>query len=597
MRECLGIAPDRPHAVTPADAANVFGVLSLVFWALTLVVCVKYLAFVLRADNRGEGGILALAALLDKKSDRRMRLAIPILLALFGAGLLYGDGAITPAISVLGAIEGLSEQRPALSYLVVPISAGILIFLFWIQRYGTHRIGAISGWVTLVRYIAIGTIGLVHVVHHPTVLGAVSPHYAVLFLAHHGTHGFLLLGAVVLCVTGGEALYADMGHFGRRPIRVAWVTIAFPGLLRNYLGQGALYLEKGASVGNPFYGLVSGPFVIPMLVIATAAAIMASQALFSGAYSLTHQAVQLGYLPRVTVVHTSHKMEGQIYIPEVNYLLMVATVTLMFAFRSSSNFASAYGIAVTGTMGITSYLYFLVCRRNWHYSMRAALALFIPFVLIDLAFFSANAVKIAAGGWFPLTVGAGVFAVMTTWWRGRHALSAVMESGTIPDEAFLQDIANTPLPRVAGTAVFMSSGTGGIPNVMLHHVKHNKVLHKQVVLLSIVTENVPFVRGDAALHVRERGNGFYRVVSRAGFMQEPHVPRILGRCEKHDLLVNLADTTYYLGRQTLITRGSAPLARWRMQLFAFLARNARPPTSFFNLPPNRVVELGLQIEL
>ncbi len=597
MRECLGISPDRPHAVTPADAANVFGVLSLVFWALTLVVCVKYLAFVLRADNRGEGGILALAALLDKKTERRTRLAIPILLALFGAGLLYGDGAITPAISVLGAIEGLSEQSPALSYLVVPISAGILIFLFWIQRYGTHRIGAISGWVMLVWFVAIGATGLVHVVHHPTVLGAISPHHAVMFLANHGTHGFLLLGAVVLCVTGGEALYADMGHFGKRPIRFAWFTIAFPGLLLNYFGQGALYLDKGTSVGNPFYGLVSGPFVIPMLVIATAAAIMASQALISGAFSLTHQAVQLGYLPRVTVIHTSHKMEGQIYIPEINYLLMVSTVTLVFAFRSSSNLASAYGIAVTGTMGITSYLYFLVCRRNWHYSLRAALALFIPFVLIDLAFFSANAVKIAAGGWFPLSVGAGVFAIMTTWWRGRYELSAVMESGTIPDAAFLEDIAHAPLPRVAGTAVFMSSGTGGIPNVLLHHVKHNKVLHKQVVLLSIVTENVPFVLRESSLQVRELGNGFYRVVARAGFMQEPNVPKILARCQKHDLVVNLPDTTYYLGRQTLITHGRAPLARWRKQLFAFLARNARPPTSFFNLPPNRVVELGLQIEL
>jgi KUP system potassium uptake protein len=388
-----------------------------------------------------------------------------------------------------------------------------------------------------------------------------------------------------------------MGHFGKRPIRLAWFTLAFPALLMNYFGQGALYLEKGSAVGNPFYGLVSGPFMIPMLLIATAAAIIASQALISGAFSLTNQAVQLGYLPRVTVIHTSHKMEGQIYIPEVNYMLMVSTVALVFAFRSSSSLAAAYGIAVTGTMGITSYLYFLVCRRNWNYSLRAALALFIPFVVIDIAFFSANAVKIAAGGWFPLSVGAGVFAVMTTWWRGRNELSKVMETGTIPDEAFLVDIGNTKLPRVAGTAVFMSSGTDGIPNVLLHHVKHNKVLHKQVVLLSIITENVPFVVGNTALQVRDLAHGFYRVIARVGFMQQPNVPKILARCEKHDLVVQAPDTTYYLGRQTLITSGHAPLARWRKQLFSFLARNSRPPTSFFNLPPNRVVELGLQIEL
>jgi KUP system potassium uptake protein len=597
MRECLGVSPDRPHAVTPVEAANVYGVLSLVFWALTLVVCVKYLAFVLRADNRGEGGILALAALVDRKIERRTRLAIPILLALFGAGLLYGDGAITPAISVLGAIEGLSEQSPALSYLVVPLSAAILIGLFWIQRYGTHRIGAVSGWVMLIWFVAISVTGMRYVVIHPGVLQAMSPHYAVLFLVHHGVHGFLLLGSVVLCVTGGEALYADMGHFGKRPIRLAWFTLAFPALLLNYFGQGALYLEKGTAVGNPFYGLVSGPMLIPMLLIATAAAIIASQALISGAFSLTNQAVQLGYLPRVTVVHTSHKMEGQIYIPEVNYLLMVSTVTLVLAFRSSSSLAAAYGIAVTGTMAITSYLYFLVCRRNWSYSLRAALALFIPFIVIDLAFFSANAVKIAAGGWFPLSVGAGVFAVMTTWWRGRNELSKVMETGTIPDEVFLEDIGQTRLPRVAGTAVFMSSGTDGMPNVLLHHVKHNKVLHKQVVLLSVLTENVPFVVGNTALQVRDLGHGFYRVIARVGFMQQPNVPKILGRCEKHNLVVTLPDTTYYLGRQTLITSGHAPLARWRKQLFSFLARNARPPTSFFNLPPNRVVELGLQIEL
>jgi KUP system potassium uptake protein len=579
--------------------SNVFGVLSLFFWALLLVICIKYLVFVLRADNKGEGGILALAALVEQ-TDRspRRKLSVPVLLALFGAGLLYGDGVITPAVSVLGAVEGISEQNPAFSELVVPISAAILIGLFWVQRVGTGRIGSVFGWVMLLWFVAIGVAGGRFILHRPEVLLAVSPHHAIEFLARNGLHGFLLLGSVVLCITGGEALYADMGHFGRTPIRVAWSAVVFPGLLLNYFGQGALFLEQGARVSNGFYDLVSDtPVLLPMVILATMAAIIASQALISGAFSLTHQAVQLGYLPRVSVVHTSHKHEGQIYIPEVNWLLMVACVALVFAFRSSSNLAAAYGIAVTGTMAITSFLYFLVVRRNWGYPLYIALALFIPFLAIDLAFFSANTTKIAAGGWFPLAVGVGAFAMMTTWWRGRLELSKQMESGTIPDDLFLADLAETRLPRVQGTAVFMTSGTGGMPNVLLHHVKHNKVLHRQVVLLSIATENVPFVVGNQSLSVRELDHGFYRVVARVGFMQQPNVPRVLSRCERHGLLVNPADTTYYLGRQTLLTTGQTRVARWRKILFAFLARNSRAPTEFFHLPPNRVVELGLQIEL
>jgi len=606
MREAFTANPER-GTLTP-NASAVMGITSLFFWALVLVVVVKYLVFIMRADNKGEGGILALAALVDRKIERRTRLAIPILLALFGAGLLYGDGVITPAVSVLGAIEGLSEQSPKFAELIVPISAAILIGLFWVQRYGTHRIGSVFGWIMLLWFIAIGAAGVPFILRHPQILLAASPHHAISFLANHGKLGFLMLGAVVLCITGGEALYADMGHFGKKPIRWAWSVIVFPGLLLNYFGQGALYLEEGTKVTNPFYDLVSGgPFLIPMIILATMAAIIASQALISGAFSLTNQAVQLGYVPRVTVVHTSHKAEGQIYIPEVNWALMVASVALVLAFKSSSALAAAYGIAVTGTMAITSYLYFLVCRRNWGYSIPAALALFIPFVSIDLAFFAANTEKIAAGGWFPLAVGVGVFVIMTTWWRGRFELSKTMETGTIPDELFLQDIGETPLPRVAGTAVFMSSGTDGMPNVLLHHVKHNKVLHKQVVLLSVVTENVPFAVGNNSLQVRELKHrnaegkevelGFYRVIARVGFMQQPNVPKILARCEKQKLVVNQADTTYYLGRQTLLTSGASKLARWRKMLFTFLARNSRPPTAFFNLPPNRVVELGLQIEL
>ncbi len=603
MSECL--SPKHAHAIHPQangmyEPAQVYGVLSLFFWALMLVVVLKYLVFVLRADNKGEGGILALAALVlqSDKAQRHTRLAAPILLALFGAGLLYGDGIITPAVSVLGAVEGLRELSPTMSELVVPISAAILVGLFWVQKAGTHKIGSVFGWVMLLWFFAIGAAGLPFIVRHPEVLQAMSPHHAAGFLYHNGMRGFLLLGSVVLCITGGEALYADMGHFGKTPIRVAWTVVVFPGLLLNYFGQGALYLEQGKAVSNGFYDLVSHtPFLIPMVILATMAAIIASQALISGAFSLTNQAVQLGYLPRVSVIHTSHRHEGQIYIPEVNWILMIASVSLVLSFKSSSNLAAAYGIAVTGTMAITSFLYFLVTRRHWHYPLYLALALFIPFIAIDLAFLGANIEKIAAGGWFPLAVGAGVFVIMTTWWRGRHELSRQMATGTVPDELFLADLEQNPLPRVSGTAVFMTSGAEGMPNVLLHHVKHNKVLHSQVVLLSITTENVPFVVGNQTVTVRDLGHGFFRVVARVGFMQEAHVPKLLARCERHGLHVSVADTTYYLGRQTLLTTGKARLARWRKIIFSFLTKNARAPTEFFHLPPNRVVELGLQIEL
>jgi KUP system potassium uptake protein len=374
----------------------------------------------------------------------------------------------------------------------------------------------------------------------------------------------------------------------------------FPGLLLNYFGQGALFLEAGPHanlIHNPFYELVGGHLLIPMIVLATLATIIASQALISGAFSLTSQAVQLGYWPRVTVVHTSHKAEGQIYIPEVNYLLMVACVALVLSYRSSDALAAAYGIAVTGTMAITSYLYYLVCRRRWGYSLGMALILFIPFVSIDLGFFSANSIKVVEGGWIPLAVGAAVFVIMTTWWRGRLELSKIMDAGTVPEDLFLMDIQATPLPRVPGTAVFMASSPDGIPNVLLHHVKHNKVLHKQVVLFSVHTENVPFVASQKSIEVKALGEGFFRVTARSGFMQTPDVPKFLSRCASRGIEWREADTTYYMGRQTLLTTGKVRVARWRKILFSFLSRNARPPTAFFALPPNRVVELGLQIEL
>jgi KUP system potassium uptake protein len=607
MKECLAWNAAHtfsPHAVPPTTE-NVLGVLSLMIWSLILVICVKYITFVLRADNKGEGGILALAALVAGNEGRKgRRLSIPILLGLFGTGLLFGDGVITPAISVLGAMEGLSEQSHALTSFVVPITLATLVGLFAVQRFGTGRIGVAFGPVLLVWFVSIGLIGLRWIIAQPAALSAFNPIHGVTFLAGNGMKGFIIVGLVFLCVTGGEALYADMGHFGRAPIRNAWFTIALPALLLNYLGQGAVFLENPlGTIRNPFYSAADGlhiggvSLLIPMLALSVMAAVIASQALISGVFSITHQAMQLGFWPRLTVVHTSEHTEGQIYIPEMNWALMAATIAVVLEFRTSSGLAAAYGIAVTATMGITSVLFYLVCRWRWNYSQAQALTFLIPFLIIDLAFFSSNALKLFDGGWFPLAIGVFVFVVMTTWWRGRSELSKIMDAGILPDEMFLADIAANPPHRVKGTAVFMSSNAGGIPNVLVHHMKHNQVLHEQVVLFSVETRAIPTVDLDKSLEVRELGHGFFRVVAATGFMQTPDVPKILGRCARRGIATTAMSTTYYLGRQTLLTSGMSKFARWRKLLFSFLSRNSRSPTEFFNLPPNRVVELGLQIEL
>jgi KUP system potassium uptake protein len=449
-------------------------------------------------------------------------------------------------------------------------------------------------------FVAIGVFGLRAIIREPSVFRAIDPRYGIDLLIHHGVHGFLLLGLVFLCVTGGEALYADMGHFGRGPIQRTWFAVVWPALLINYFGQGAVLLSyKVGTIKNPFYEAASielfgVSMLIPMLVLATMAAVIASQALISGVFSITRQAMQLGFWPRVTVVHTSAQTEGQIYIPEMNWLLMAGTIAVVLQFRTSSGLAAAYGIAVTGTMGITSYLFYLVATRRFGWTHGRALAFLVPFLMIDLAFFAANAIKILDGGWFPLAIGVCVFAVMTTWWRGRIELSQLMDAGTLPEELFLADITTNPPPRVKGTAVFMSSTPGGIPNVLVHHMKHNQVLHAQVVLLSVQTHAVPWIDTDKTIEVKDLGQGFYRVVAKVGFMQTPDVPKILGMS---GLSMEPMTTTYYLGRQTLLTSGKIRIAKWRKLLFSFLSRNARPPTAFFNLPPNRVVELGLQIEL
>ena len=593
------------HSVAPTPE-NVLGVLSLVFWAMTFVVSFKYLAFVMRADNRGEGGILALLALVGQRGPSQGARRWLILAGLFGAALLYGDGIITPAISVLGAVEGVSVATPAFEHLVAPIAVVIIVLLFAFQKRGTAAVGAVFGPVMLLWFVCIGLLGFRGILLDPSVLRAVSPTYAIDFFRADGVAGFLVLGSVVLVITGGEALYADMGHFGKRPIRLAWFTIAMPALLLNYFGQSALILHDPAAAANPFYHLVPGWALYPMIVIATSAAIVASQALISGAFSLTRQAVQLGYAPRVTIKHTSKTEIGQIYLPQVNAALGVGCVALVLGFRSSSNLAAAYGIAVTGTMIITTILFHRVVRERFGWSRAQAWPLTALFLGVDIAFFSANVIKVEEGGWFPLAVAAGVFILMTTWKKGREILNGSMRENSLPMELFLDDIGRRRPQRVPGTAVFMTSDQGGAPPVLLHHLKHNKVLHEKVVLVSVVTEEIPSVSELDRVQLKELGHGLWQVVAHYGFMESPNVPEMLRSLESRGsrdamglggLIVKPMETTFYLGRETLLPGGPAHLARWRKAIFIIMARNALPATQFFSLPPNRVVEMGAQIQL
>jgi KUP system potassium uptake protein len=610
-----------PHGV-PVTKQNVLGVLSLIFWSLNFIVTFKYLSVVMRADNRGEGGILALLALVRPHGEGRPpgRYRWLVAIGLFGAALLYGDGIITPAISVLGAVEGLSIATPALQQWVVPIAVVLISGLFAVQRRGTTRVGVMFGPMTGIWFICIAVLGVMGISRHPSVLAALNPWYAASFMWREGFQGFMVLAAVVLVVTGGEALYADMGHFGKRPIRVAWYTVVLPALGLNYFGQGAILLESAAAARNPFYALVPGWALYPMVAIATGAAIVASQALISGAFSLTRQAVQLGYCPRVNIVHTSSRTIGQIYIPQVNNLLWIACVGLVIAFRSSSNLAATYGVAVTGTMTTTTVLLLVVARNQWKWSLWKVTALGGLFLVVDLAFFGANLFKIPDGGWFPLLVATIVYLFMSTWKKGRARLSEIVLENTLPLDLFLTDIAKRKPLRVPGIAVFLTSVRGGAPPVLLHHLKHNKVLHEKVILLSVMGEEIPQVDEADRVKYRELGEGFCEVVAYYGFMETPDVPSMLQTLslEKSDgrkLRVEVMTTSFYLGRETLIpTDGKrsqkaakvAPsvdpgpprlkMARWRKKLFIFMTRNAQSATAFFGLPPNRVVELGAQIQ-
>jgi KUP system potassium uptake protein len=593
MRECFHGA----HGIE-ATHANVLGVLSLIFWAIVVVVTVKYHLYVLRADNRGEGGILALMALIPPRlRGRSQRRWLLVGLGLFGAALLYGDGMITPAISVLSAVEGLGVATPLFDPYVVPITIGILVVLFLFQRRGTAGVGAIFGPVMLLWFALLAVLGILWIVREPAVLAAVNPAHAVNFFLHNGVKGFLVLGSVFLVATGGEALYADMGHFGELPIQIDWFSLVGPSLLLNYFGQGAMLLREPKASFNPFYHLAPSWALYPMVILATMATVIASQAIISGAFSLTSQAVQLGYLPRVKVVHTSATERGQIYIPRVNWLLMVSTVGLVLAFQKSTNLAAAYGIAVSLTMVITTLLAYVVSRYVWGWSAWLAALVTGLFLICDLAFLGANMVKIADGGWFPLAIGALVFMVMSTWKRGRGLIAERLQKGALPFSGFLASLSRDSIHRVPGTAVFMSRDPDATPAAMLHNLKHNKVLHERVVLLSVLSEEIPEVPEPEQVRVEDLGNGFYRVIARHGFMQSPGVPEVLQAAAARGLDLDLMTTTFFLSRETLVPGPRRGLQAWRDHLFAFLSQNASRPTDFFRIPPNRVVEMGMQLRL
>ncbi|MFM2151875.1 MAG: potassium uptake protein, partial [Pseudomonadota bacterium] len=580
------------------DAAGVLGVLSLVFWALTIIVTIKYLVFIMRADNRGEGGILALMALVGKgrPKDGRSHWFL-VLLGLFGAALLYGDGVITPAISVLSAVEGLEVVTPAFQPFVVPVTLAILVVLFLIQSKGTAKVGAVFGPVMLFWFACLGVLGAVELAEKPEVLAALNPMYAVAFFRAHGTHGYLVLGGVFLAVTGGEALYADMGHFGRQPIRFTWFAVALPAIVLNYFGQGASLLAHPENARNPFFLAAPGWAVLPLVVLSTMATVIASQALISASFSLTRQAVQLGYCPRVHIVHTSSREIGQIYVPSVNWALMVGCLALVVGFRSSTNLAAAYGIAVTCTMAITTVLFFFVLRELWNWPPWSASLLCGLFLAVDLAFLGANAVKFFDGGWVPLLTAVVIYALMTTWKSGRTELSAKLRGMALPLDVFLEDFGRKTWTRVPGTAVFMAGNLEGVPPSLLHNLKHNKVIHQRVVLLTVATEEVPVVPEKDRLQVEELVPGFWRMVAHYGFMEDPHIPNLLQLAQKrHGLSFKMMDTTFFLGRETLVTVQNG-IRSLRARLFQSMSVNARSATSFFHLPPNRVIELGAQIEL
>ncbi len=587
------------HHPVPVTPDNVLGILSLVFWAMTITVSLKYVMFITRADNKGEGGIMALTSLALRVEHLHPRMIwLLSALGIFGAALFYGDAAITPALSVLSAVEGLEVATPAFKPFVVPIAIAILIGLFLFQRKGTASVAALFGPVMLFWFATLAALGLWNVLKHPAVIAAVNPWYAFHFFTVSPVLAYLALGAVVLAITGGEALYADMGHFGRRPIKLAWIYFVFPALYLNYLGQGALILDDPAAIQNPFFLSAPDYLIYPLVALATVATIIASQAVISGAFSLTSQAIQLGYAPRIQVKYTSAAEKGQIYIPNINWLLLIAVLLLVLTFRSSSNLASAYGIAVTMTMMIDTLLAFVVVRALWGWSWGLALLFLAFFVSVDIAFFSANIIKIVDGGWFPLVLGGAIFTLLATWKRGRGLLYERLKLDSMPLDAFIKSLSYGAPLRVEGASVFMTTNPDGVPRAMLHNLLHNKVLHQHVVLLNVRVEDIPYVAEAARVTVKQLPEGFFQIIVRYGFKDEPNIPAALELCAPQGFEYVPMETSFFLGRETIMpcTRVDC-MPHWRQFLFTFMFRNAEPATTYFKIPTNRVVELGTQIEL
>ena len=587
------------HAIAITHA-NILGVMSLIFWSLTMVVTIKYVTFILKADNEGEGGIYALVALFLGKGGKQVSdktVKYLTLLAILGAALLYGDGLITPVISVLSAVEGLNVATTTFESYVLPITCGILIGLFMVQRQGTARIGKVFGPITLLWFFSLAALGLMQILRMPEVLAALDPRHAVAFFVANRLHGMVVLGAVVLVITGGEALYADLGHFGRGPIQLSWLTMVYPALLLNYFGQCALLLQNPQAAYNPFYELVPRALLYPMVVLATAATIIASQAMISGVYSLTQQAMQIGFLPRLHIVHTSGETKGQIYMPWVNTMMLIGCLGLAIAFKESSRLAAAYGIAVTGTMGITTIIYYYVARYNWKWPLWKVLLPVSVFLFFDLAYFGANMLKFVDGGWFTISVAVLLAVVMITWRDGRALLAKRYEDAKVPMEVILKDIKTYKLVRTPGTGAFLSISPVGIPITLLHLLKHTESLPQRVVLMSIVSANTPYVSRGKRLAITDLGQGFHRVIATYGFMQTPSMSEILEVATGQGLELDAFSTTFYVGRETLLTSGEGRMSGWRKGLFAFLSRNAWNVTTFFGIPPNRVVELGMQVEI
>lgn len=611
LKECF--SPHSPHHIA-ATHPHILGVVSLVLWALILLICVKYLVFILRADNKGEGGVLSLMALASHgMSDIAKRRAIIVLLGLFGAALLFGDGIITPAISVLSAVEGLKDggllgKPPAdvanalawehqMQWLIIGVTVVILIVLFSVQFLGTARMGRFFGPITALWFVTLGALGISQLVHGPEILAAFNPWHGWHFLTTGGHAAFVILGSVFLAVTGGEALYADMGHFGASPIRRGWFTLVFPALALNYLGQGAMLMHKPELAHAPFFQMAPTWAALPLVLLATAATVIASQALITGTYSLTLSAVQLGYLPRLSIRHTSEHARGQIYIPLVNWLLMLACLALVLAFRTSSNLAAAYGVAVTMTMLITTILFYFAARHLWKWSILKTLPLCLTFGVIEFAFLSANLLKFFDGGWFPLAVGAVIFLLMTTWATGRRLVRASLERSALPQETLIQSLSSSKTIKVPGTAIFMTSTRGRTPVALLHSLKHYQAIHQRVIFMTLLTEDEPWVPPSRRVEVEKLSDHFWRVTGRFGFMQKPNVPRLLRQCATHDLDVDPDKSTFFLGREIILSTPAPGLAPWRKHLFSMAAQLAQQPATYFQIPAGRVIELGQQVEI